>query len=74
MANDLEQPVFEKWTLLPALKMWLLDQPETRAALMSGSGSTVFAVAKSGADAVALAARAREFCGATTWVQVARTI
>jgi len=74
MVNDLERPVFEKWTLLPTLKTWLLDQPETHAALMSGSGSTMFAIARSGADAAALAERAKVFCGETTWVQVAETL
>ena len=73
MVNDLERPVFEKWTILPALKTWLLDQPETRAALMSGSGSTMFAITRSGADAAALAERVKVFCGETTWVQVAET-
>lgn len=72
MVNDLERPVFEKWTLLPALKMWLLDQVETRAALMSGSGSTVFAVAQSETDAAALATKAATYCGETTWVKVVR--
>src|SRR5215469_13297955 len=42
--NDLERPVFEKFLFLPQLKMWLLKQPEVGTALMSGSGSTVFAV------------------------------
>lgn len=72
MVNDLERPVFEKWSLLPALKMWLLDQVETSAALMSGSGSTVFAVAQSEADAATLAAKAAAYCGETTWVKVVR--
>ncbi|WP_009961205.1 4-(cytidine 5'-diphospho)-2-C-methyl-D-erythritol kinase [Verrucomicrobium spinosum] len=72
MVNDLERPVFEKWSLLPTLKMWLLDQAETRAALMSGSGSTVFAVAESERDAAALAAKATAYCGETTWVKVVR--
>src|SRR6266566_2090599 len=40
--NDLERPVFEKFVFLAQLKMWLLRQPEVGAALMSGSGSTVF--------------------------------
>lgn len=74
MVNDLERPVFAKWTMLAALKMWLLDQPETRAAPMSGSGSTTFAITRDGAAAVALAARAQAWCGASTWVRVARTL
>ncbi len=74
MVNDLERPVFEKWTMLAALKMWLLDQPETRTALMSGSGSTMFAVTHSGAAAAALAERAQVWCGASTWIRVAQTL
>jgi 4-diphosphocytidyl-2-C-methyl-D-erythritol kinase len=74
MLNDLERPVFEKWSLLPTLKMWLLDQPETQAALMSGSGSTVFAVTRSASEAELVAARARAMCGETTHVFVAGTL
>ena len=48
--NDLERPVFEKFVFLAQLKKWLLKQPEVAAALMSGSGSTVFAVLRDGAD------------------------
>ncbi len=74
MVNDLERPVFAKHLNLPTLKMWLLDQPETLAALMSGSGSTVFAVARSGVEAARLAERAQQWCGETSWVRVARTL
>ncbi len=74
MRNDLERPVFEKWTLLPTLKMWLLDQPETQVALMSGSGSTVFAITGSGADAAALAEKARTLCGPSTKVITTSTM
>jgi 4-diphosphocytidyl-2-C-methyl-D-erythritol kinase len=49
LVNDLERPVFEKFILLGYLKTWLRRQPEVGAALMSGSGSTVFAVLR-GAD------------------------
>jgi 4-diphosphocytidyl-2-C-methyl-D-erythritol kinase len=48
--NDLERPVFEKFIFLAQLKMWLLKQPEIGAALMSGSGSTIFAVMRASAD------------------------
>jgi 4-diphosphocytidyl-2-C-methyl-D-erythritol kinase len=58
--NDLERPVFEKFVLLAQLKNWLLEQPEVGAALMSGSGSTVFAVLRPTANAGALAERAKE--------------
>ena len=59
LVNDLERPVFEKHRFLAELKQWLLDRRETAAALMSGSGSTVFAVLRDGVDANALAAAAR---------------
>ncbi len=44
LVNDLERPVFEKHLFLAILKRWLLQQPEVAGALMSGSGSTTFAV------------------------------
>jgi 4-diphosphocytidyl-2-C-methyl-D-erythritol kinase len=44
MVNDLEAPVFSKHLQLPGLKRWLAAQPGATAAMMSGSGSTVFAV------------------------------
>jgi 4-diphosphocytidyl-2-C-methyl-D-erythritol kinase len=42
LMNDLERPVFEKLLFLAELKSWLREQFEVRAALMSGSGATVF--------------------------------
>ncbi len=71
MVNDLERPVFQKYLLLPALKNWLLQQPETQVALMSGSGSTMFAVVRDGQAAGQLAERAQAWCGPTAWVKVA---
>jgi len=44
--NELERPVFEKFVFLARIKTWLLEQKEVAAALMSGSGSTVFAVCR----------------------------
>lgn len=73
MVNDLERPVFEKYLLLPTLKMWLLEQAETRAALMSGSGSTMFAITETPAQAAELAAKAREHVGDTAWIQATQT-
>ncbi|MEZ5385948.1 MAG: 4-(cytidine 5'-diphospho)-2-C-methyl-D-erythritol kinase [Prosthecobacter sp.] len=74
MVNDLERPVFEKYRLLPALKKWLLDRDEVRAALMSGSGSTMFAVTDTESQAAALAEQVREWCGDTSWIQTTRTL
>ncbi len=59
LVNDLERPVFEKHRFLAELKQWLLERRETYAALMSGSGSTVFAVLHDDADPVSLAHSAR---------------
>lgn len=74
MQNDLERPVFQKHFLLPTLKNWLLEQQETVAALMSGSGSTIYAVAGTEKEAESLAGKARELCGETTLVLTARTL
>jgi 4-diphosphocytidyl-2-C-methyl-D-erythritol kinase len=67
LENDLERPVFEKYLFLAAMKTWLRRQPEVRAALMSGSGSTVFAVLKSGTAAQELANRARQELDPRLW-------
>ena len=42
--NDLEPAVFLKFPLLAVIKEWLAKQPETICALMSGSGSSLFAL------------------------------
>jgi 4-diphosphocytidyl-2-C-methyl-D-erythritol kinase len=55
--NDLERPVFERFPFLARLKMWLRQQEEVGAALLSGSGSTVFAALRDDADADAVAER-----------------
>ncbi|HEY8835840.1 MAG TPA: 4-(cytidine 5'-diphospho)-2-C-methyl-D-erythritol kinase [Chthoniobacterales bacterium] len=65
--NDLERPVFEKFVLLAHLKTWLRKQPEVAVALMSGSGSTVFAVLHDAANGEELAARACKQIDATLW-------
>ncbi|MDQ2658922.1 MAG: 4-(cytidine 5'-diphospho)-2-C-methyl-D-erythritol kinase [Verrucomicrobiota bacterium] len=65
--NDLERPVFEKYVFLAQLKMWLLAQAEVGAAILSGSGSTVLAVLRDGADATALAARAKAELDPELW-------
>lgn len=74
MVNDLERPVFEKYLLLPVLKSKLLESDNTLAALMSGSGSTMFAITKTAAAAEELAEQAREWCGPTSFIQVTHTI
>ena len=71
--NDLEHPVFEKFVFLARLKIWLLKQPEVGAALMSGSGSTVFAVIRPNADADLLATRAKSELDAELWTCACNT-
>ncbi len=73
LENSLERPVFEKYRLLPTLKTWLLEQPGVLAALMSGSGSTLFAVIRDEAAGHGLAVAAREWLGDSAWIQVTRS-
>lgn len=68
LVNDLERPVFEKFVFLAEMKRWLLQQTEVDAALMSGSGSTMFAVLKEGASSDRLAQRARDELDPELWV------
>jgi 4-diphosphocytidyl-2-C-methyl-D-erythritol kinase len=65
--NELERPVFEKFVFLARIKMWLLEQKEVAAALMSGSGSTVFAVLPSNAHAGLVAKRAKAQLDPELW-------
>ena len=60
LRNDLEPPVFSKYLWIPAAKQWLAEQPEVAGALMSGSGSSVFALLKDG-DGVAAEGLAERF-------------
>src|SRR5215470_13228356 len=71
--NDLERPVFEKFVFLAQLKMWLLKQPEVGVALMSGSGSTVFAVIRDDADVNRLATRAKVELDPELWTCLCST-
>jgi 4-diphosphocytidyl-2-C-methyl-D-erythritol kinase len=65
--NDLERPVFEKHLFLARMKVWLLEQPEVTAALLSGSGSTMFAVLRDADGAEALGHRARAELDPLLW-------
>jgi 4-diphosphocytidyl-2-C-methyl-D-erythritol kinase len=67
LVNDLERPVFEKHRYLAELKNWLLERRETRAALLCGSGSTLFAVLNDDADADSLAKCARHEMDPGLW-------
>ena len=71
--NDLERPVFEKFVFLGQLKMWLLKQPEVGAALMSGSGSTIFTVLRDSGRANQMAARAKAKIDSELWTCACET-
>lgn len=74
MVNDLERPVFAKYFALADLKMWLLDQPEVHASLMSGSGSTVIAVLREFRFGQQLLERVKAEFGDSTWTCVCETL
>jgi 4-diphosphocytidyl-2-C-methyl-D-erythritol kinase len=74
LVNDLERPVFEKFVFLAQLKIWLLKQPEVGAALMSGSGSTVFAAMRPNADVDLVAKRARQALDPKLWTHACETL
>ncbi|NJM38916.1 MAG: 4-(cytidine 5'-diphospho)-2-C-methyl-D-erythritol kinase [Akkermansiaceae bacterium] len=67
LVNDLERPVFEKHRFLAELKQWLLGRSEVAAAMLSGSGSTVFAILHDLADAEKVAKAARDELDPTLW-------
>ena len=71
--NDLERPVFEKFVFLAQMKMWLLKQAEVGAALMSGSGSTIFAVMRPNADVDLVAKRAKSELDPELWTCACET-
>jgi 4-diphosphocytidyl-2-C-methyl-D-erythritol kinase len=74
LVNDLERPVFEKFVFLAQLKSWLLKQAEVTVALMSGSGSTVFAILRDDADVDPLVKRARKEMDRELWTCACETI
>jgi len=67
LVNDLERPVFEKHLFLGELKNYLLEQSDVTAAIMSGSGSTVFAVLSPSSNAQELIQRTLQATDPTLW-------
>ena len=67
MINDLERPAFARFPFLAELKMWLLDHSGVRAAMMSGSGATVFAILEEGSIASELVADASRELDPKLW-------
>jgi 4-diphosphocytidyl-2-C-methyl-D-erythritol kinase len=68
--NDLEPAVFPKYLLLPLMRDWLATQPATMLSLMSGSGSTIFAVVRSQSDGVSLRTGFQRVFGERIWTSV----
>src|SRR5258708_3288842 len=65
LRNDLEPPAFSKYPWLPTAKGWFQKQPEVLDSLMSGSGSSVFALTDSAEATSRLRARFLAAFGAT---------
>ncbi len=74
LVNDLERPVFEKYIFLADLKSWLLEQPEVGGALLSGSGSTVFAILHDKDAAAHLGERIAAEFGTDLWCCLCETV
>jgi 4-diphosphocytidyl-2-C-methyl-D-erythritol kinase len=72
--NDLERPVFEKYIQLAEMKRWLLEQPEAAGALMSGSGSTMFAVLREPTGGPVLAEKVAAQFGPNVWLALVETM
>ena len=70
LRNDLEPAVLPKYLFLRLLKDWLKKQPESLFALMSGSGSTIFAIVRSQSEGETLQDRFRGKFGEQTWSAV----
>ena len=64
--NSLETPVFQKYTVLPVLKNFLMENG-AHVALMSGSGSTMFAITENRPEAETLRAKFHEHFGQAGW-------
>jgi 4-diphosphocytidyl-2-C-methyl-D-erythritol kinase len=70
--NDLEEPVFEKYLLLPVMKQWLRGQAGVESAFMTGSGSTMVAILSPEAQDTHLAGIQERFLaefGPTFWIE-----
>lgn len=73
LLNDLERPVFGKHRFLAEMKQWLLMRDECAAALLAGSGSTLFAVLRDDADPAELARSARHELDPGLWHWAGKT-
>ena len=67
LINDLERPVFQKYRFLGEVKNWLGQQNGVMAAMMSGSGSTMFAILQNDRVATNLIAAAQQDLDPNLW-------
>lgn len=74
LVNDLERPVFEKHLFLAEMKRWLVERPGVRGAMMSGSGSTMFAVMEGAEAARMLMEDAARELDPTLWMWTGRVM
>lgn len=65
--NDLENTVFQKHRYLAELKYWLLQRRDTKVALMSGSGSTIFTLLQKNGRPDALIDSALKYFDKNLW-------
>ena len=70
--NDLEPAVERKYLWIRAARDWLARQAGVLVARMSGSGSTVFGLWATEAEARAAAHRAEDYFGLLPWIRVTR--
>jgi len=74
MSNDLERSVFEKFLFLARLTIWLLDQPETHSALLSGSGSSMLVVLSAADGGEHLSEKILKCFGEAMWTYIGHTL
>jgi len=67
LINDLEKSVFAKHRYLAELKDWLLNRRDTKTVLMSGSGSTIFAILRRSGNPQSLIRTAHKYFDSNLW-------
>lgn len=74
LVNSLERPVFAKHLVLADLKQFLAGQPGVSGALMSGSGSVVFAILREEVNPDPIREKIAAEFGGSTWTSVATVL
>lgn len=68
LCNDLELPVFAKYPLLEQIKLFLLQQKGVQVSMMSGSGSTMYALLQPDCDLKQLQLDVQQCFGDCLWM------